>query len=111
MVPPPARRRRGRDAAPTPPTALPDRTREVAPAPEVDAAVAGMLDLARWAKARRHRGRLTAQESQTVELALRRRTGAFAGAVRRMLQSPVRSRPGAVAAPAPVEDDTAQRRS
>lgn len=109
MVQQPARRQRGRDGALTPPTSLPDRTREVSAAPEVDSAVSGLLDLARWAKARRHRGRLTPQEAETVELALRRRTGAFAGAVRRMLQSPVRRQPGAVAAP--LEDEAAERRS
>lgn len=111
MVSPPAPRQRGREAAPPPPTALPDRTREVAPAPEVDGAIAGLLDLARWAKARRHRGRLTPQEAETVELALRRRTGSFAGAIRRMLQSPVRRQPGEVTAPPPVQDETAQGQS
>ena len=49
---------------------LPDRTREVSAAPELDGAVSSLLDLARWAKARRHRGRLTPQEAETVEVAL-----------------------------------------
>lgn len=88
------------------PSMLPDRTREVSAAPELDGAVSSLLDLARWAKARRHRGRLTPQEAETVEVALQRRTGAFSAAVRRMLQSPARRRP--VAGPPPASTGSAE---
>lgn len=61
---------------------LPDRTRAVAESPELDAAVARLMELARFVKVRRHRGPLTTAEANDVLTAVDTSTEAFVDAVR-----------------------------
>lgn len=67
---------------------LPDRRREVSASPELDEAIAGLLELARFIKARRYRGPLSGDELGRLEAITSHRTEAFRVAVRRTLDMP-----------------------
>lgn len=67
---------------------LPDRTRAVAESPELDAAVARLMELSRFVKVRRHRGPLTTAEAVDLMATVDASTDAFADAVRETLGLP-----------------------
>jgi hypothetical protein len=60
----------------------------VAESPELDAAVARLMELARFVKVRRHRGPLTAAEAADLLAIVDASTEAFTDAVRRALDIP-----------------------